>query len=97
MIEVTEVEKLAELARLNISEEEKKELAKEIGSILTYVDQIKKAHLDIDETPRVGQIHNVFREDIVHTTSAEDRETLLAEAPGREGDFIAVKKIIEQD
>jgi Asp-tRNA(Asn)/Glu-tRNA(Gln) amidotransferase C subunit len=30
-------------------------------------------------------------------TSAEDRERLLDEAPDREGDFVAVKKIIAQD
>jgi Asp-tRNA(Asn)/Glu-tRNA(Gln) amidotransferase C subunit len=39
----------------------------------------------------------VTRADEVATTSAEDRERLLNEAPDREGDFIAVKKIIAQD
>jgi Asp-tRNA(Asn)/Glu-tRNA(Gln) amidotransferase C subunit len=61
------------------------------------VDQIKKATVDIDPTPTPGVNRNVFREDVVVDTSPEDRERILGEAPQREGDFIAVKKIIEQD
>lgn len=97
MISVTDIEKLAALARIKIDDSEKQELTKEIDSILTYVDQIKKATVDIDYTPQPGSVHNVFREDVAITTSPEDREGLLREAPQREGDFIAVKKIIAQD
>ena len=94
MIEIKDVEKLAELARIKLEDGEKKELTKEIDSILTYVDQIKKATVDMDYTPVPGVVHNVFREDISCATSPEDRERLLAEAPDREGEFIAVKKIL---
>jgi aspartyl-tRNA(Asn)/glutamyl-tRNA(Gln) amidotransferase subunit C len=97
MISEKDVEKLAELARIKIEDSEKKELTKEIDSILTYVDQIKKATVDMDYTPVSGAVHNVAREDAPITTSPEDREALLDEAPDREGDFIAVKKIIAQD
>ena len=97
MITVQEIENLANLARIKLEDGEKKELTKEIDSILTYVDQIKKATVDIDYTPVPGAVHNVFREDLAVTTSIEDRERILNEAPDREGDFIAVKKIIAQD
>ncbi len=97
MIEVKDIEKLAELARIKIEESEKKELTKEIDSILKYIDQIKEATVDVDYTPKPGTVHNVFREDVVKSTSPEDRERLLGEAPDREGDFVAVKKIIAQD
>ena len=94
MITVKEIEKLAELSRIKLDDSEKKELTKEIDSILTYVDQIKKATVDIDYTPTPGAVHNIFREDIVVNTSKEDRDRILNEAPDREGEFIAVKKII---
>jgi aspartyl-tRNA(Asn)/glutamyl-tRNA(Gln) amidotransferase subunit C len=97
MIEVKDIEKLAELARIKLPEDEKKSLTKEIDSILTYVDQIKKATVDMDYTPMPGDVHNVAREDSPINTTPEDRERLLNEAPQREGDFIAVKKIIAQD
>ncbi|MDP3962573.1 MAG: Asp-tRNA(Asn)/Glu-tRNA(Gln) amidotransferase subunit GatC [bacterium] len=94
MIEVKDVEKLAELARIRLEDSEKQEITKEIDSILAYVDQIKGATVDMDHTPAVGDVHNVYREDIVKDTSPEDREAILEEAPDREGEFIAVKKIL---
>lgn len=97
MITVKEIENLANLARIKLNDEEKQGLTKEIGSILTYIDQIKSATVDMDQTASAGVNRNVFREDTPITTSAEDRERLLNEAPNREKDFIAVKKIIAQD
>ena len=94
MITTKEIENLATLARIKIDESEKQELTKEIDSILAYIDQIKKATVDIDYTPVAGEVHNIFREDIVE--DCKDRDRILASAPDREGDFIAVKKIIEQ-
>jgi Asp-tRNA(Asn)/Glu-tRNA(Gln) amidotransferase C subunit len=51
----------------------------------------------MDAEGRVGAVRNVMRPDIASPVSVEDREALLAEAPDREKDFIAVKKIIAQD
>lgn len=97
MITVTELEKLAVLARIKLTEEDKESLAKEFGSILAYVDQLKKVEVSLDTEGRVGAVKNVMREDEVRSSSSEDRERLLASAPHREGDFITVKKIIAQD
>jgi len=94
MITPEEIEKLATLARIRLDESEKQEMAKEIDSILTYMDEIKKATIDTDVTPMPGAVHSVFREDISKDTVPEDREALLTAAPDREGEFIAVKKII---
>lgn len=97
MITVKEIEKLANLARIKLDESEKQDLTKDIDSILVYVDQIKKATVNIDHKPEPGAVYNVFRKDMSETTSQEDRERILSESPDREGDFIAVKKIIAQD
>jgi len=95
MITITEIEKLAQLARIKLDDAEKQDLAKEIDSILTYVDQIKEATVNMDYKPVPGAVHNVFRDDI--TELSDKREALLNEAPHREKDFVAVKKIIAQD
>jgi aspartyl-tRNA(Asn)/glutamyl-tRNA(Gln) amidotransferase subunit C len=94
MITVAEIENLAKLARIKIDDSEKQGLTKEIDSILAYIDQIKKATVDMDYTPTVGAMHNITREDVARVVSAEDRERLLNAAPDREGDFVAVKKIL---
>jgi len=97
MITVKEIEHLANLARIKLTDEDKKSFTKEFDSILTYVDQLKKADVKMDAEGRVGAVKNVMRPDVARTTSNDDREALLDEAPDREGDFIAVKKIIAQD
>ena len=91
MVTVTDIEKLAELARIKLPQEEKENLTKEIDSILAYVDQIKKATVDVDYAPVPGAVYNMAREDVSLDTMIQDREALLDEAPHREGDFIAVK------
>ncbi len=94
MITVKDIENLATLARVKIDDSEKAQLVKEIDSILTYVDQIKKAPIDASAEGRVGITRNIARADESRTISTEDRERILAEAPDREGDFVAVKKIL---
>lgn len=94
MIKIEELEHLANLARIHLDEDDKKSLIKEFDSILGYVDQLKKVDVSLDAEGRVGAVKNIMRNDEVN--SDDDREILLAEAPDRVGDFVAVKKIIEQ-
>ena len=97
MVTIKELEHRAVLARIKLTEDDKKSLVKEFDSILGYVDQLKKADVDTNSSARVGAVKNATRADEACVTSGEDRERLLNEAPDREGDFVAVKKIIAQD
>jgi aspartyl-tRNA(Asn)/glutamyl-tRNA(Gln) amidotransferase subunit C len=94
MISKKDIENLANLARIRLSESEKESLAKDVDSILAYVDQIKAAPIG-EFKPEAGAVKNVMREDIVINTSIEDRERILDEVPKREGDYVAVKKILD--
>jgi len=96
MITNEEIEHLAKLARIELSSDDKAVLVQEFDSILGFVDQLKKVKVSMEAEERVGAVKNVMRPDIVEKISEEDRERLLKEAPHREGDFIAVKKIIAQ-
>lgn len=88
MISNTDVEKLAKLARIAITEEEKAQFGKEIESILGYVSDIQKV---AKEGERTLTIKNVMREDEPVNT---DPKNLIDSAPHSEGDFITVKKIL---
>ena len=94
MITTKELEKLADLARIKLTDLDKESLVKEFDSILGYVDQLKKVEVSMDVEGRVGAVKNVTRPDKVVSTSSEDRERLLNEVPDRVGDFVAVKKIL---
>ena len=97
MITPEEIKHLGTLSRIKLTDADITSLVKEFDSILGYVDQLKKVDVSIDTEGRVGAIKNVARPDDAKTTSPTDREGLLNEAPYREGEFIAVKKIISQE
>lgn len=94
MIENKDIEKLASLSRIKVMPEEVEKFRLEIDSILDYVAQIQKVNLLEDRgTAQVGDVYNVFREDENPHESGEHTETLLKEAPQREGNFVKVKNI----
>ena len=61
-MEIKDVENLAELARIELSEEEKKELLTDMDSILDYVKQIEK--IDVQHSVLDNANCNVWREDL---------------------------------
>jgi len=94
MIDENEIQKLADLARIEVSESERIEFQKEIDQILAYVSQ-----LSTTETAPVqagaGEHHNVFRADENPHESGAFTEDLLANAPAREGNYITIGKVIK--
>ena len=89
-----EVEKVAKLARLEITEAEKAAFVKQLSQILTHVEKLREYDTKgIEPTAAVRGAVNVFREDIVRPSLAVDKA--LTNAPEREGDAFAVPKIIE--
>lgn len=94
MISKEDITKLAGLARIDLSESEKEKLAKDVSNILGYVDQIKTVAATVSNDKAAGDLRNVMREDVVVKESGMNTETLLAEAPAREGNYLKVKKIL---
>ncbi|HEY6085175.1 MAG TPA: Asp-tRNA(Asn)/Glu-tRNA(Gln) amidotransferase subunit GatC [Nitrospira sp.] len=89
-----EVEKVAKLARLELSEPEKAAFAKQLSQILTHVEMLKRYDTEgIEPTATVlGQV-NVFREDAVRPSLSVDQA--LANAPERDAGAFSVPKILE--
>jgi aspartyl-tRNA(Asn)/glutamyl-tRNA(Gln) amidotransferase subunit C len=92
MISKEDIKKLANLARIEISETEAEKLTPEIDSILGYVGQIKDAVGDIKK--EVPRLHNIMRDDIVTNTENQYTEKLLNNVPSKESGFVKVKKIL---
>ena len=98
MISKEEIRNLAELSRLQISEEEAESLQKDISSILEYVGQVNAAQ--IGEENKKPLVRNVMREDSPRGDNellSGKREALLNALPKREGDYNVVRKIIQKD
>ncbi len=90
-----EVEHVAHLARLAISEEEKEIFSRQLSEILTYIGKLNELDTShIQPTSHVLDLSNVFREDAV-------RESLpitevMTNTPDRENGFFRVPKIIKE-
>ena len=94
-MDIKDIEKLAKLARIELTEEEKKTYLKDISAILGYVDQIKGIVAQTGEERKVGELRNVMREDEGETASSTNTEALVAEFPRKEKNYLKVKKILE--
>ena len=103
MISREDIEDLAHLSRLKLTEEELAGLEKDFPAILEYVGQLARhdgvvgAVAGGSVSAGVPELHNVMREDAPGSTVGGLPETLLAAAPRREGDYFVVRKIIQRD
>ena len=92
MITVKDVEHVAKLARLELTEEEKVLYTKQLGDVLKYVDQMNEVDTsNVKPMAQVVDLVNVMREDVVHYEHT--KEELMANAPDIEGEFFKVPKI----
>lgn len=89
-----EVERVAKLARLEISEAEKDAFSKQLSAILTYVEQLKRLDTaGVEPTATVLAQTNVFRDDVVCPSLPPD--AALANAPKPADGFFSVPRILE--
>jgi len=95
MINKQEVQRIAKLARLNMDEKEEEKFAKELSSILNYVEKLKKINIKkIEPTSHPFEIENVTRRDISRKPKEEMIKKLTKNAPAQEKDYIKVKTIL---
>lgn len=93
MLTPEEIQKLAELARIEIGTEEREKLSGEIESILHYVGEISS--LSGEPAQRaLSEVRNVLREDEKAHESGVYTEAILKNAPNKEGSHFRVKKIL---
>ena len=89
-----EVQHVAELARLCLSEQEEEKFVGQLNQILTYMDKLNELCTEgVEPLSHVLPIRNVFKEDRVKGSLA--RQLVMANAPAHEGDFYEVPKVIE--
>jgi aspartyl-tRNA(Asn)/glutamyl-tRNA(Gln) amidotransferase subunit C len=93
MITMKDVEHVALLGRLELSEEEKLVYTEQLANILEYASVLNE--LDTKDVPPLAHVlplQNVFREDKVGEHL--EPETILARAPEREGRYFRVPRVV---
>ena len=102
---------VAELANLDLTEEERNGMLRDLNSILDYIDRLNE--LDTSDVPPMAQVSDRYgvdeakqgserfayasREDILEgLRKSLPHDEALANAPDADGDFFRVPKVIER-
>ena len=94
MLQTDDIKKLATLARIKLSAEEEKRLAKELDPILGYVAQLKEITSVVGEEKKAGEHKNVTRADGPVTESETYTEAIVENFPEKDKNYLKVKKIL---
>lgn len=87
------IEKLAELSMLVLSEEEKAGFSKDIEKIIRFYEELNDAKITTESlSDNENELKNIFREDVV--TNSDFREALLRNSPTNDGRYVSVPKVI---
>jgi aspartyl-tRNA(Asn)/glutamyl-tRNA(Gln) amidotransferase subunit C len=93
-ITLQQVEHVARLARLELTEQEKETLQAQLDSILSHIGKLNELDTSgVEPTSHVLPLANVFRDDEVRPPLAQGEA--LANAPDRHNDLFRVPKILE--
>ena len=93
-ITTNEVEYVAKLARLELSEDDKKGFTDVLNDILTYMDKLREIDTaDVEPMTHAIPNENVMREDTV--VPSGDSAAIVAGAPDAKGTLLRVPKVIE--
>ena len=89
-----QVEHVAMLARLGLSDEERGRMREQLSSILAHIDQLRDVDTsNVPPTAQVIPLAPTLREDVVQPSLTVDQ--VLANAPRTEGGFIKVRAILD--
>jgi aspartyl-tRNA(Asn)/glutamyl-tRNA(Gln) amidotransferase subunit C len=92
-ITLRDVEYVADLAKLELSQEEKERFQLELSNIIEYIDQLNELDTrDVRATSHTTFLQNVLREDKVMPSLSPDQA--LANAPEKKDGFFKVPKVI---
>jgi len=89
-----QVEKVAHLSRLDLTEQELELFSGQLSAIVEYIQKLNELKTDdVEPLAHCLPIHNVFRQDTVRPSL--NVEKALENAPDRVDDFFKVPQILE--
>ncbi|MBA2632372.1 MAG: Asp-tRNA(Asn)/Glu-tRNA(Gln) amidotransferase subunit GatC [Chloroflexi bacterium] len=91
----SDVEHVAHLARLHLTDEELDRMQAQLSNILEAIETLQEVDTShVGPTASVIQLENVMRAD--EARAGIDREAALGNAPLREGQFLRVPTVLEE-
>ena len=88
------IEYVGILAKLELSDEEKEQAKKDMGSMLDYIDKLNELDTTgVEPMSHVFPVNNLFREDVV--VNGDEHEKILANAPEEKDQSFKVPRTVE--
>lgn len=84
----------AQLARINLSEEEIATFQAQLGQVIAYVEKLKEVDVsNVEPTAHAVAVYNVFRPDVPR--DCFDAATALSNAPRQANGLFSLTKVVE--
>ena len=98
LMNTKDLDHVARLARLGVSDTEKKKLVKELTVVFSYIEQLQKFDTkNVMPTAHVGGLHNVSRSDEAVSTSKALRDELRAQFPDHSNSSLRVPPVFNRE
>jgi aspartyl-tRNA(Asn)/glutamyl-tRNA(Gln) amidotransferase subunit C len=95
-IDSDDLQKLAHLARIEISPDAEADLVKDMEQIVSWVEKLDQLDTEsVEPLMHMSMEQNAFREDVVSEDITKDQA--LKNAPERNGDFLSVPKVLKKN
>lgn len=90
-----QIEHIAKLARLELTEEELEKYGAQLSGVLDYIGQLNEVNTDgVEPTAQVTGLENIFRQDVISECAEDIINDALHQAPELEGRQIKVKRVL---
>jgi aspartyl-tRNA(Asn)/glutamyl-tRNA(Gln) amidotransferase subunit C len=91
-----DIEHIAKLARLKLTDEELERYGSQLSGVLAYIDQLKEVDTEgVEPTAQVTGLVNALREDEDVDWDRTEIESALKQAPELEGGQVKVRRVLE--
>lgn len=89
-----DVDKIARLAKLELTEDERGKFAKQLGDIISYVEKLNEVDVsNVEPLAHVNDLMNVSRDD--KSRPSLDKEQAFKNSPKHDKEYFLVPKVLK--
>ncbi len=94
---ISDIERVAELARLELIDSEKAMYAEQLSAVFSYMDMLNSVDTEgVPETCQVTGLEDVARQDVAKQADLEVRKKLIAAFPAQEANLLKVQAVFKE-
>jgi len=97
-LEIEDIEHIADLARLHLTDEEKERYADQLSAVFDYIGMLNEVDTTgVAETCQVTGLEDVVREDVAVESDEETRKKIIGQFPNKIGKLLKVKAVFSAE